>query len=296
MNIGVFDSGSGGLTIMRRLEEVFPDRSFVYLGDHANIPYGSKSEEQIYALVLTGLEHLFRADCTLVIIACNTAVARGLRRLQREWLPLFYPDRRVLGVIVPVVESLTGMPWLAEQLPLARSPQARELTVGVFATQHTVASGVFAGEIHKRAPHIRVWQQACPSLVPLLEANASQVTLQVAVDKYAACLLEQLSGTRLDACLLGCTHYPLLEACFRESLPVGVQLFSQPAITAASLGAYLARHPEFSTTHGSSRTFLTTGVPAVVSQLASKFYGRAVIFLSIEQAGSLTQGIVKKLG
>ena len=289
MSIGVLDSGSGGLTIMRTLEEVFPDRSFIYLGDHANIPYGSKSAEQIYALVVKCLEYLFREGCTLVIIACNTAVARGLRRLQREWLPFLYPDRRVLGVIVPVVESVTGIPWLAEQPALPRSPEAPELTVGVFATQHTVASGVFAGEIHKRAPHIRVWQQACPSLVPLVEENASEAVLQAAVDKYVSCLIKQLGGTPLDACLLGCTHSPFIEPLFRKSLPVGVQLFSQPAITAASLAAYLARHPEFSTTRGSSRSFLTTGAPAVVSQLASKFYGRSVTFLPVAHGSSFTQ-------
>lgn len=284
------DSGSGGLTVLRALEEIFPDRSFIYLGDHANAPYGDRQADEIYGLLLRCLTYLFQEGCSLVIVACNTAVARGLRRLQRDWLPVHYPDRRVLGVIVPVVESVTGMPWSVAPPVRPRAADAAEVVVGVFATQHTVASGVFASEIHQRAPHIKVWQQACPRLVPLIEADAAEEILQVAVERYVARLTSQLRGSQLDECLLGCTHYPLIEPLFRKALPAGVQLLSQPAITAQSLVAYLARHPEFSATSGSSRSFLTTGTPAVASRLASKFYGRSVTFQPVPQESPLLWG------
>ncbi len=278
MNIGVFDSGSGGLTVMRALDQALPHRSFVYLGDHANAPYGNKPADEIYGLVLRNLERLFQENCSLVVIACNTAVARGLRRLQREWLPLTYPDHRVLGVIVPVVEDITGVPWVADQQPLERLDHAHDVTVAVFATQQTVESGVFAGEIHKRAPHVDVWQQACPDLVSLIEGDAPEPVVQSAVTHYVAMLLQRMNGKIPDVCILGCTHYPLIEALFRVALPQHTRILSQPDVTARSLVAYLERHPEFSESGDGRRKFLTTGSPAMASRIASRFYGRPVTF------------------
>ncbi|TCM51042.1 glutamate racemase [Rhizobium sp. PP-F2F-G48] len=286
MNIGVFDSGSGGLTIMRALDEAFPDRSLIYLGDHANAPYGNRSPDEIYALTLRNLERLFGEDCALVVIACNTAVARGLRRLQREWLPFSYPNHRVLGVIVPVVEDVTGMQWNADQLPVARLGHAPDLNVAVFATHHTAESGVFAGEIHKRSPHIEVWQQACARLVPLIEEDAPELVLKECVEGYVSLLKSRMSGKEPDVCILGCTHYPLIEPLFREILPQGTRILSQPSVTARSLVAYLDRHREFPASGICSRTFLTTGKPALASRIASRFYGRAVTFISAENIRS----------
>ncbi len=278
MNIGVFDSGSGGLTVMRALDAALPDRNLIYLGDHAHAPYGDKSPEEIYALTVRAVERLFREDCGLVILACNTAAARGLRRLQHEWLPRLYPERRVLGVIVPVVEEVTGVPWIADQPPLPRVDGAAKVAVAVFATRHTVDSGAFAGEIHKRAPHVAVWQQACPSLVRLIEDDAGEAELARAVEGYVADLRAGMGGREPDVCILGCTHYPLVEPLFRRALPATTQILSQPQVTAMSLRAYLDRHPDLDTRGAGVRRFLTTGAPDLASRIASRFFGRAVAF------------------
>jgi glutamate racemase len=280
MNIGIFDSGSGGLTVMRALDRALPKENFIYLGDHANAPYGDRSAEDIYALTLRSVERLFQNDCSLVILACNTAAARALRRLQHTWLPTAYPGRRVLGVIVPVVEGVTGLRWVADQTPVARPQTAAPVAVGVFATRQTVESGAFAGEIHKRAAHVEVWQQACPDLVPLIEDDAATSKVEAAVGGYVARLGQQMHGRSPDVCILGCTHYPLIEPLFRKALPAATRILSQPEVTARSLVAYLDRHREFSFPSGGQRTFLTTGDPALASRIASRFYGRDVAFVA----------------
>ncbi len=282
VNIGIFDSGSGGLTVMRALDGLLPDRSLVYLGDHGNAPYGDRSPEEIYALTLRGIERLFQENCPLVIIACNTAAARGLRRLQREWLPLAHPDRRVLGVIVPVVEDVTGMRWSADQHAVPRVGHEPDVAVAVFATQHTVESGAFAGEIHKRAPHVEVWQQACPKLVPLIEADACEYVLRNNIEDYVADLRARMSGREPDVCILGCTHYPLVESLFQQALPQGTRILSQPEVTARSLMQYFRRHPEFDQPSTGARRFLTTGEATLVSRIASRFFGSNIEFLSSE--------------
>jgi len=278
MTIGVFDSGSGGLTIMRALDKAFPDRPFIYLGDHANAPYGKKSADEIYALTIQNVERLFTMGCGLVIIACNTAAARGLRKLQREWLPHYYPERRVLGVIVPVVEEMTGMLWTPDQEPIDRVHDRDDLHVAVFATQHTVESGAFSSEIHKRAPHIQVTEQACPNLVDLIENNASETLLRNAVKDYVDALYKKVPGQKLDMCILACTHYPLIEDIFRRALPAGTRILSQPDITSKSLVSYLERHPELKGETGDTRLFLTTGNTQQASLIASRFYGHVVDF------------------
>jgi glutamate racemase len=267
---------------MRALDNALPDRSLVYLGDHGNAPYGDRSPEEIYALTLRGIELLFQENCPLVIIACNTAAARGLRRLQGEWLPLAHPDRRVLGVIVivPVVEDVTGMRWSADQHAVPRVGQEPDITVAVFATQHTVKSGAFAGEIHKRAPHVEVWQKACPKLVPLIEADACEYVLRDNIEEYVADLRVRMSGREPNVCVLGCTHYPLVEPLFQQALPEGTRILSQPKVTARSLVEYLRRHPEFDASGNGTRRFLTTGDATLASRIASRFYGRNIDFRS----------------
>ena len=278
MTIGVFDSGSGGLTIMRALDRAFPERPFIYLGDHANAPYGQKSANEIYALTIQNVERLFLEGCELVIIACNTAAARGLRKLQREWLPQHYPDKRVLGVIVPVVEEMTGMLWTPDQEPIDKVHDIDDLHVAVFATQHTVESGAFSSEIHKRAPHIQVTEQACPNLVDLIENNAPETDLRNAVKNYVDQLYKKMPEQKLDLCILACTHYPLIEDIFRRALPVGTKILSQPDITSKSLVSYLERHPELTGESGDTRVFLTTGDTQQASLIASRFYGHVVDF------------------
>ncbi len=269
--IGVFDSGSGGLTVFRALRKVFPDQQFIYYGDHGNAPYGNRDADSIYKLTIASLERLFELGCTLIVVACNTAAATGLRRLQQTWLPTHYPDKRVIGVIVPMVEAMTGVPWSVEFDSGFQSLEKK--TVAVFATRYTVESRVFVEETAKRAPNVNLVQQACPSLVRLIEANAPLHDLRRAVRRYVALLMRQLGGEHLDAVLLGCTHYPLVEDLFAEAIPAQVQIFSQPKVTANSLVGYLGRHPEFACGREPCAVFYTSTKPENITKLASRFLG-----------------------
>ncbi len=276
--IGVFDSGHGGLTVLRALAAAAPERPFVYLGDHAAAPYGPRSEEDIYRLTRRGVERLFARDCRLVVLACNTAAAVALRRLQQDWLPRAHPGRNVLGVLVPMVEAITRVPWMQDGPAAGWRPEPR--TVGVFATPATVASGSFPREIGKRAPDVRVVQQACPDLVPLIERGAPDAALAPAVRGYVAALLERLDGRPPDAVVLGCTHYPLVAPHFAAALPPGVEILCQPTLVARSLENYLERHPEYAppARGPADPVFLTTGAAEPVGALAGRFFGRPTPF------------------
>lgn len=281
--IGVFDSGHGGLTILRALTDAAPGRQFVFLGDHGHAPYGRRSMETIYDLTLQGIETLFAEGCRLVILACNTSAAVALRRLQQTWLPRTYPDRNVLGVLVPVVEAITRVPWVMESPPPNRRPEPR--TVGVFATVATVSCGSFPKEIVKRAPDVRVIQQSCPDLVTLIEDGAPDDKVAPLVRGYATEMLDQLGGRSLDTVVLGCTHYPLVAHLFREVLPAGVEFLNQPNLVARSFEHYLARHPEYDAPvyHKPIPVrFLTTGNPETVGPLASRFFGSPAAFGKVE--------------
>ncbi len=275
--IGVFDSGYGGLTVLRALLRSLPDRSFLYFGDHALAPYGNRSAEDIYDLTTAAVERLFGLGCRLVVVACNTAAATSLRRLQQQWLPDRHPERRVLGVLVPVVEAITGVSWMAAA-PLRRNGGG-ERTVAVFATRQTVLSNAYPVEIGKRAPEVRVVQQACPALVDLIEAGGTDHSIRAAVEGYVAELMRRLPGGRPDAAVLGCTHYPLIAELFVEALPPGVDVLSQPDLVARSLAAYLSRHPDLDSCDKVPQAhFLTSGDPAQVSRRSTAFLGRHVRF------------------
>lgn len=270
--IGVFDSGSGGLTVLKELRAALPDQRFIYYGDHIHAPYGDRDADSIYALTLSSLTRLFDLGCSLVVIACNTASATGLRRLQQTWLPIHYPDKRVIGVIVPMVEALTGVPWMIQH-NIDNGQASIQKTIAVFATRYTVNSRIFVEETQRRAPEIHVVQQACPSLVRLIEADAPLPSVRRAVRRYVALLMHQLNGEHLAAALLGCTHYPLIEDLFAEALPDHVEIFSQPKITAQSLAAYLMRHPEFSDELEPGISFYTSSAPENITELAQRFFG-----------------------
>ncbi|MGQ9365966.1 glutamate racemase [Azospirillum sp. A39] len=280
--IGVFDSGHGGLTVLRALHAAAPGRPFVYLGDHAAAPYGVRSEEEVFALTVRGVERLFERGCRLVILACNTASAVALRRLQRTWLPGRHPGRNVLGVLVPVVEAITRVPWVVEEPPADRLPEPR--TVGVFATPRTVASGSYPREIAKRAPDVSVVQQACPELVALIEKGAPPAAIEPHVRRYVAELRAALDGRPLDAVVLGCTHYPLVADLFAQALPAGTEVLCQPGLVVRSLENYLERHPEYAPApvppDGALR-FLTTGEAGPVADLAGRFFGRPTPFEAV---------------
>ena len=276
--IGVFDSGHGGLTVLRALADRLPEHGFVYLGDHANAPYGERDAEAVYSLTLENIERLFRMDCQLVILACNTAAAVALRRLQRTWLDDAWPGRRVLGVLVPAVEAIVRQPWHVEEPHTG--PDAPQETVAIFATRRTVESRAYVGEILKRAPDVLIVQQACPGLVDAIEAGAPQDEIHGLVAGFAADLLERMQGVLPDVAVLGCTHYGLVAKAFRDALPPGTALLHQPDLIAKSLVDYLARHPEFPAgrQEAGRLEFLTTGDPAHVSSVASRFYGAAAAF------------------
>jgi glutamate racemase len=281
--IGVFDSGHGGLTVLHALTQRLPGEAFTYLGDHGNAPYGPRPEAEIYALTLAAVERLFAEGCRLVLLACNTASAIALRRLQQDWLPEAAPEHRVLGVFVPMVEVLAGVSWRdGTSMPsaLRSGLVAPDGMVAVFATQRTIHSGAYPFEIGLRAPRMRVVSQACPHLAAAIEADEPEAVLRALVEGYVAEMLQQTEGRVPAAAVLGCTHYPLVAHLFRAALPASVLLLDQPAIVADSLADYLTRHHRFAAepAEAGHRHFLTTGDPARVSAYASRFFGAEVRF------------------
>jgi glutamate racemase len=279
--IGVFDSGHGGLTVLRTLAAAMPGQRFLYLGDHGNAPYGCRPPEEILALTVAGVERLFEQGCRLVVLACNTAAAVALRRIQQDWLPCRHPGHRVLGVLVPMVEAVTRVPWLTREPPPDHRPEPR--TVGIFATQGTVSSNAFPFEIGLRAPAVRVVQQACPDLAGAIERGAPPEEVAPMVGGYVRSLLDRLDGAPLDTVVLGCTHYPLVADAFAACLPEGTEVLSQPDLVAASLGRYLDRHRHFAGPAGEGEgevpiSFLTTGDAELVGMLGSRFFGRPIRF------------------
>ena len=270
MAIGVFDSGLGGLTVLRAIRARLPWYDYVYLGDNLNAPYGPRTAAEIVALTRAGVESLFSEGCDLVILACNTASAIALRPLQEDWLPSAAPQRRVLGVFVPVIEAVTGRPWGYAGPPLPALMQR----VGLFGTRATVASDAFRRELSFRARAITVEQEACPGLVNALErvdlANAEAIARS-----HARRLLRRMPAPQ--AAILGCTHYPIVEHAFRSVLPSGTEILSQPRIVTDSLADYLRRHPRFGPGSGELK-MLTTGDPASVAAGALLPLGQPAAF------------------
>lgn len=255
--IGFFDSGSGGLTVMAGCRKVMPDASFVYLGDHANAPYGHRDNQAIVDLTKAGVDALFQEGCTLVVLACNTAAAVALRALQQDWLPTAWPDRNILGVLVPMVEAVSGVAW-ADQQPSEKSAEdARNIIL--FATRKTVESGAYAEELAKRAPNLTLIQKACPGLVDAIEGGAGELPLKGLVQGYVAEARATLGRGTLDAAVLGCTHFPMVEHVFRQALGAHVPLYSQPEMVADALVRYIAAHPDYKiATGGTTRLFSTS--------------------------------------
>jgi glutamate racemase len=281
--IGVFDSGYGGLTVLAALHARLPRQRFLYLGDNANAPYGPRSGAEIEVLTRAGVERLFRAGARVVILACNTATAAAIRPLQQTWLPQQHPGQRILGVIAPMIEEIAQTPWHSTAGPDEKRRPVQN--VAVFATQATVESGFYPREIALRAPNIAVTQQACPDLAGLIEAGAPEPALRACVERHVAALLERL-GKAPDKAVLGCTHFPLVEALFRNALPLETEILSQPARVAAAMVAYLFRHPEMKdfAPVRVEPLCLTTGDAEAVSALASRFYGRHLRFRGVDSA------------
>lgn len=269
MPIGVFDSGLGGLTVLRAMIGQLPEQDFVYLGDNANAPYGRRPPHEIYALTVAGVRRLFAEGCGLVVLACNTASAVALHDLQVNWLDP--TERRVLGVFVPVIEHLTRRDWGDNAPPTHTGLR----DVALFATPATVASGAFPRELKFRARDVRVEAQPCGGLVEAIEAGELDHAGDVA-RSHVADLLTRLPAPQ--SAVLGCTHYPLVEAAFRDALPPETALVSQPDLIADSLADYLKRHPRFRGGAGGARRYLTTGDPAAVGARAAVFVGGTLDF------------------
>lgn len=271
--IGVFDSGLGGLTVLKALLARFPGQRFVYLGDHANVPYGNRSSDEIVDLTRAGVEALFSRGCRLALLGCNTATAVAARRLQRDWLPSssWRQGHNVLGIVAPTVEAATQTPW-AVTSPQYPQKYNTDL-IAVFGTTRTVTSGVYPEEIRKRCPKVEVVQQICADLAGAIEAEAPAAEIDRLVGNGVAELLAQTGGTPPHRAILGCTHFPLVEHVFRRHLPPFTRILSQPEIVADSLEDYLARHPEYTPDAGTAGlTLLTSGSPADVSARARVFW------------------------
>jgi glutamate racemase len=227
--IGVFDSGYGGLTVLKELVKKLPAYDYLYLGDNARAPYGTRSFETVYKYTLQAVHWFFEQGCPLVILACNTASAKALRTIQQNDLIAGYEDKRVLGVIRPTTEIIGNF--------------TKTGSVGILGTTGTIQSGSYPIEIEKYFPGVKVFQQACPLLVPLVENNEyASAGADYFIKKYLDELLEQ-SGD-IDTILLGCTHYPLLLDKFRAICPANIRILTQGEIVADSLKDYLFRHPE----------------------------------------------------
>ncbi|MEP7280211.1 MAG: glutamate racemase [Bacteroidota bacterium] len=261
--IGVFDSGYGGLTVLKDIRAKLPGYDYLYLGDNARAPYGSRSFETVYRYTLQCVRWFFRQGCPLVILACNTASAKALRSIQQNDLPVLAPDKRVLGVIRPTTEIIGSFTKTNE--------------VGILATTGTVLSGSYPIEIEKFFPQVKVFQEACPMWVPLIEANEFNTP---GADYFVEQHIRQLfsKSNRIDTVLLACTHYPLLQNKIRQLLPENVTLLSQGSLVAKSLAVYLARHPEIDgqCSKNGQLAFFTTDSTEDFDSQASLFFGQAV--------------------
>ncbi|MBM3443832.1 MAG: glutamate racemase [Bacteroidetes bacterium] len=259
--IGVFDSGLGGLTVLKELVHVLPEYDYVYLGDSARAPYGTKDFETVYQYTLQAVNWLFQQGCPLVIVACNTASAKALRTIQQRDLPGIDPTRRVLGVIRPTTEVI--------------GDHTDSGHVGILGTQGTVDSGSYAIEIAKFFPEVQVHQLACPAWVPLVESG--DYLDPAKADPLIEDCLRQLAeqSPLIDTILLACTHYPLLYPRILSKLPAHIDLVTQGEIVADSLSSYLQRHPQMEErlSRGGEIDFTTTGDPTVFGGAASQFWG-----------------------
>jgi glutamate racemase len=282
MAIGVFDSGIGGLSVHHALVRRLPDADFIYLADQANTPYGGRPGEEIVTLTRAGCERLFEAGCNLVILACNTAAAVALRRLQQTWLPDYRRQIgrpvNVLGIIVPTIEAATGLPW-TQEVERPADKVERVDVLGIFSTPATAASRVYEIEIDKRRADVAVFSEPCPSLARDIEAGASDDDLKSAVEAHVAGLARRI-GRAPDRAILGCTHYEIIGDLFRQALPAGTPLIHQPDATAEAVDLYLSRRPEYDPGHDGMRRFLTTGAAGKQNGLAERFWGEPLMFES----------------
>lgn len=259
--IGVFDSGFGGINILKGIVGWMPEYDFIYLGDTARAPYGTRSKDVIYDFSRQATDFLFNNNCEIVVFACNTASSDALRKIQQEHLPEFYPDKKVLGVLIPGAEKAVEM--------------TKNNKIGVIATEGTVKSGAFVREIEKLAPETRVYQNACPLLVPLIEEGEhNSVITDAVLKKYLDPLMEE----NIDTLILGCTHYGILEPKIREIVGDEVNIVSGERVVPQKLIDYLKRHNEIDSklSRNGEVEFYTTDLTEKFENLGSEFFGSKV--------------------
>lgn len=267
--IGVFDSGYGGLTILKAIRSQLPEYDYLYLGDNARAPYGTRSFDVVYQFTLEAVKYLFAQGCKLVILACNTASAKALRSIQQRDLPLIDPTRRVLGVIRPTVEALGELSSTGN--------------IGVMGTNGTVQSRSYEMEVSKLNPDFKVYSQACPMWVPLVENHeAESEGADYFVRKYVDGLLKK--GPEIDTIVLACTHYPILYPKIRDAVPEHIKIVTQGGIVARSLADYMKRHPEMECrcSKGGTCRYLTTEDPDKFTDLARIFLQEPVAVRHID--------------
>lgn len=267
MAVGIFDSGLGGLTVLDAVSKRLPDLALVYFGDNAHAPYGVRSADDVYELTCKAVARLWDEGCSLVVLACNTASAAALRRMQESWIP---QDKRVLGVFVPLIEAMTERQWGDNSPP-------REVAlkhVALFATPATVSSRAFQRELAFRAIGVDVEAQACGGVVDAIE-DGDMILAEALVRSHVEALKRKMPEPQ--AAILGCTHYPLMEKEFQTALGADVNIYSQASLVAESLADYLERHPKMRG-EGEEEKFLTTGDAKRVSDRATQFLRRRITF------------------
>ena len=257
--IGIFDSGYGGLTVLKSIREHNPSYDYIYLGDNARAPYGTRSFDVVYNYTLQAVNQLFEFGCPLVILACNTASAKALRSIQQKDLPIISPNNRVLGVLRPTTEEIGLI--------------TKSKNIGIMGTLGTVRSESYIIEIEKFFPELKVFQQSCPMLVPMIENNDfNHAGGEYYIEKYINELLNK--GPNIDTIVLACTHYPIIENIIKKYIPENVQLFSQGDLVAKKLKDYLQRHPEIESRlakNGELKVY-TSENPAVFNEKATNLF------------------------
>ncbi|MBI2109352.1 MAG: glutamate racemase [Parcubacteria group bacterium] len=260
-SIGIFDSGFGGLHVLRSITESLPQYNYIYLGDTARMPYGTRSQDEVYTFTKQAVDFLFKNDCELVILACYTASSTALRKIQQQYLPQKYLDKNVLGVLIPTIEDAVI--------------STKNKKIGVLATEGTVSSGAFTRELIKIDPAVIVFEKACPLLVPLVEAGEhnGQTTKDI-LRKYLSPLLEQ----GVDTLILGCTHYGILKNQIRDITGPSVSIIESSSSLPLKLHQYLENHPEIEKKLGKkgASIFYSTGVTSRFQALGSQFFGKNI--------------------
>jgi glutamate racemase len=261
MKIGIFDSGLGGLVIAKAIFKKLPDYDYIYLGDTKRLPYGNKTSVQVYKYTSRAVKYLFDQNCQLVILACNTSSALALRKIQREFLPKIYPDRRVLGVVIPTLEE-------------ADKYHKRKI-IGVIGTAATIGSHIYKKELTKIDSKAKIYEQAAPKLVPMIEQNSLQKAKNT-LKLYLKPLLKR----NIEALILGCTHYPILADEIKKLVGGNVKVVSQTEFLPGKLANYLKSHPEINgkLSKHNQRLFLVTDYNQKFGDVAKRLFGKRLKF------------------